>query len=255
MLETPETLDPRIGTAPPAPAVPAPGADDPVALRRTAGVVGLAGAVVMLGSAILMVATGPDIFTAIEDRTMGAYLAEAAEHRTVLTVHLALWIVGALAMALAVSLVAASSARSASALAARFVAAAAGGAVVVFFPMMMGVVHGLPGHPELVPVADAIGFAAVAADDVATVLILGVGGFLAVFSGRDRWAPRWLVRLGWVSLIVSLASLLPLGAVSLVTGYLVVLVGEALIISMSIVGLRGAPAGTGVGTGVGRSVR
>lgn len=211
-----------------------------VRTRRVAGALATGGAVVMAGSAALMYSTGADMFTAVDEREMGRFLTEASAHTTTLYAHLDLWVLGAVSMALAVAMFAATSAQTASALAARFLAAAAGGAVIVFFPMMAGIVFGLEGRPELAPVGEALAYGAIAADDIATVCIVGLAPFLAVRSGRGDWAPEWLVRLAWAPLLAATLGLLPLGSAEPAMGLLIVPVGLATMIALGVVGLRGS---------------
>lgn len=212
-------------------------------IRRTAALIGIAGAVVMSASTVVMYATGADIFTAVADRETADYLLDADDHRTALYLHLDMWVIGAVAMSLALVMIAATSRLSASALVARFAATAAAGAVIVFFPMMTGLIYGLGDRPEYAPVAEALGRTAIHADDIATLMILGVAGFATALAGRGDWASDGLVRFAAVPLFAGVLSLLPLGTAAAVASIVLVLSGLALVVAVGIVNLRPVPGG------------
>jgi hypothetical protein len=207
-------------------------------MRKVGGLVGILGAVVMLSSAVMMFSGGSDWLTAAQERTLGAFLTDVTNHSTLMYVHLAMWIAGATLMALSSSLFASSSPISAAALTSRFAATAGAGAVLVLFPLVIGVIYGFGGHPDQDLAATAMTQAATVADDVATVMIMGVGATLAVVAGRGTWAPGWLVRIAAVNGVVAALYFIPIEPVGVITSTLLVLTGETLVVAMGIVGLR-----------------
>lgn len=109
----PGTTEPE-GTEPGAAAPPAGGTGREATTRRVAGATVLLGVAVMVAGFVLMASTGTDLYGAVDDGEMPAYLREVGAHETVLTWHLELWTLGAVTMAVALALFAGTSAPSAS---------------------------------------------------------------------------------------------------------------------------------------------
>ena len=183
---------------------------------RMAGLTAIAGAITMLVGTALWAVSGANLDGALEDNTMGAYLAEAAAEGATLTANLGFWIVGVLLLGLGgILLSRLGDSDSAATAVARFAFTVGPAAGIVFFSVWLGIVLGLaPAHvagEQVEATALALGHAASVADWVATIVILSLGGVAVAVAGRDTWVPRWLFR--WAMLLAASGGLAALGLI------------------------------------------
>jgi hypothetical protein len=220
-------------------------AADPMQDARLAGVLAASGAGLMLAGAGLWASTGADIDLALVREEMPAYLAAAAGHRTTLIANLVLWIIGALVLG-AAGTVMAGVGTGAPALRslARYVYGVAAAVVTGAFLAWMALIVQGSAEPAAVDVAIAriVGWYAYRADCVATALIVGVGPALVSAAGRGEWVPRWLFTWGLVAAAAGIVSFAPYFVAGLPHELTLVIVpaGIGWTIAAAVVLLRGA---------------
>ena len=94
---------------------------------------------------------------------------------------------------------------------------------------------------ETVMAAEVVGWFALRADWVATILMVGLGPALLALSGRGTWAPRWLAVWGGVAAglgALTALAMLTGGAGLLTYGFLIIPVGIGWMIAAGVVLLR-----------------
>jgi len=182
---------------------------------------------------------GLDLDAALADNTMADYLSEAAGSTTAIMVNISLWITGGLIMALGVTLLSHSVRPSPAASIARFGSVAGAASLVMFFPLMMGLVLGLQGRPELDAVGVAFGQGATISDWVGSILIFAVAPGGIALAGRDDWVPGWVVKLAQATMALGVLTIIGLivGAVSPL-GVPLIVVGLVLTISLGVSAIR-----------------
>lgn len=163
--------------------------------RRAAGLASLTGALTMLAGAACWGASGTDLWAALANDTMAQHLADAAQARTLLLANMLLWIIGVLLMAIGGTLMAClcihrQSLAQAGAVGMRIAAAIA----MVSFVLMQAITMypSAEAGPAIIALYSAIGWAGANLDDIATVLIVGIGPLTLGIAGHGAWAPGWL---------------------------------------------------------------
>lgn len=179
---------------------------------RTAGLLAVAGALMMLAGAALWATTGTDIDVALVDETMADYLAAVSEHRATLVVNLCLWVVGAMALGGAGVLMAnVGTGRETTRQLARLAYSAGVPLAVVAFLAWKALILQLGGatDPAEVAIAEVVGWFAYRLDGVATALLVGLGPALVGAAGRGDWVPKWLFSWGLAAAVAGLLSFVP----------------------------------------------
>lgn len=163
---------------------------------RTASVTAIGGAVSMLIGAALYFSSGAnDLWAALADGEMAAYLISADAARGQLVANHSLWIVGVLLMGIAIRAMASIGGprRGPAAAAVSIATTAVPLAIVSFITMVSLAVQLAPNTTaSSVATAEVIGWIGARADDLATVLIIGVAPLLVARAARGDWLPRWL---------------------------------------------------------------
>lgn len=215
--------------------------DDSLSRRRTAALLSIIGAAAMgLGGAV-STSTGADLWGLVDgDVDVATYLAEAAGSVSTLHTAHAIWIVGVLVIALGGVLLTGRTTDAAST-AARATYAIGAALAIPAFMTMIALTRLAESGTDAPALAEALAFLGARLDDVATIVIIGIGPVLIALASRKTWMPRWLARfavLVGVAALVSAVSLFFGQAGSL--GLLLVPIGIAWTISAGIVTLRRA---------------
>lgn len=178
--------------------------------HRTAGTTAVAGASIMLAGAVCWGASGTDLWAALAAGTITQHRQDAHQAMGLLTANLLLWVLGVLLMS------------SAGSMMARLCTRRTGLAVLGRTCMLLGAAVAIPAFvlmyalalfPEAEPspahdtVYRTIGWAAAHMDDIATVLIVGLGPLALATAGHGAWAPGWLRTWGWLAGAVGLIGL------------------------------------------------
>ncbi|MEZ4989419.1 MAG: hypothetical protein R2824_03375 [Saprospiraceae bacterium] len=169
---------------------------------RIAGILAISGAVFMLIGAAVWGSTGIDLWQALAQGELPAYLAAAGNVKLQFTINTAFWITGVLCMGSAGTLMAAlPTRRQPLALMARLgFQTGVPLAIVAFLAMVSVVIQLSPDTSAVaVAVAETVGWIGARADDIATILIAAVGPLLISLAGKDHWVPRWLLRWGYAA--------------------------------------------------------
>lgn len=211
--------------------------------RATAGWVTIVGAVTMLVGAVLNTASGPEYEGAVTGRDVAGYLTDLDAARTVAIAGFSVWMVAICILCAGGVLLAASSSDGVARRISTFAFTTGAGTAVMFFSLWMAVPLVLaPAFVAGEPVetlAQTLLAAAVNADWLITVMIVGVGaGFMAI-AGRGDWAPGWLVGWGRIALAVGAASLVLVVLGMWDAAFVIVPVGLGLMLASGIAAVRG----------------
>lgn len=211
--------------------------------RKTAGWIAMAGVVGMASGAALVTASGVDADAALANRDIAGYLAGAYDAQSTLVTGLGVWMIAIAVLCAGGALLAATSPDGTARRLSTFGFTTGGGTAILFFSVWMGVIIGLaPAHAagqSVEAVALALLSGAVNADWVITVMIVGVGAGFLVLSGRGSWAPVWLVRWAYLSLVVGALALVSIVAGQRELAFVIVPIGLGLVVATSIVAIRG----------------
>ena len=210
----------------------------PSTARRHAGAGLATAALSMMSGAAVWASAGVDLDGAAETRTVHEILPDIATSSTALTATFALWLLGmTLYAATAPALARLDGASRLPSIAAGLIGLGAPMAASAYaaFLVLTNVLASAPGtDPTL---ANAVGYYATCADWVATVPMAGLVPAFVALSGRDSWAPRWMVGLAVVVLVASAATVVALLTGSGLTtfGFVIVPTGMVLTLSVGIV--------------------
>lgn len=168
------------------------------------GYVAIAGAISMLIGAAFWGASGTDLWQALADNQMDAYLTQLSEVRHLLVINTFFWILGVLLMATAGTLMAGycKSNPGLATMGKVFMRTAASVAIVAFVAMLA-----LAFYSKSAEVASITGWLGARLDGIATTLIVGFGALCLSIAGKDDWVPGWLKIWG---IIAGMAGLLAL---------------------------------------------
>lgn len=211
---------------------------------RAAGITAIVAAVTMLTGTAFWVASGTDLWAALEGDTIGEYLTDVAANSTLVTANLGFWILGAILLGLGGIMLSTLGDQDSPATAvARFAFTAGPAASIVFFSVWLGMVLGLApafvAGDQVEAVALALGHAIVIADEFATALILSLGGAALAVAGRHTWVPRWLFRWAMLSAVLGVLAIVALIVDALATlAFAIVPVGIGFMIAAGITALR-----------------
>lgn len=210
-------------------------------MRRT-GLLSIIGAVTMIIGALFWGITGTDLWAALADDTMAAYLTAVAEVKPLLVINTTFWILGALLLGVAgTMLVDCCDKRSLWAQVALVCyRTAVPLAIVAFLTMLVITIQIAPDtSATAVYLAEVMGWMGTKADDLATILLIGAAPLLLSLAGRHDWMPKWLVVWGFLAGLSGLFTLLGLFADGFVAvASLILPVGMGWMISAGVVLLR-----------------
>jgi len=212
--------------------------------RRAAGITAIVAAVTMLIGTAFWIAAGADLGAALEGDTIGEYLTDIAANSTLVTANLGFWILGVILLGLGGIMLSTLGDQDSPATAvARFAFTAGPAASIVFFSVWLGMVLGLApafvAGDQVEAVALALGHAIIFADEVATTLILSLGGAALAVAGRHTWVPRWLFRWAMLSAVLGVLAIVALIVDALATlAIAIVPVGLGFMIAAGITALR-----------------
>ncbi|MEX1043193.1 MAG: hypothetical protein WD532_12275 [Acidimicrobiia bacterium] len=203
----------------------------------------IVGALGMVIGAVFNLVSGADADVALENGDIAGYLAVAESGRQAALINLSVWIVAICVLCAGGVLLASSSRDGVSRTLSMFAFTTGAGTAVMFFSLWAGVVAVLApasaaGEP-VEAVAHALLMGAVNADWVITVMVLSVGGGFLVLSGRDDWAPTWLVRWAYLAFAAGLLALVVLVTGPRMLASIDVLIGIGLLIAAGVVATRG----------------
>ncbi len=207
---------------------------------RTAGLVALMGAVVMLVGAALYFAGGADAWLAVSSGDTEAYFTDAAANTTVLYAGLFFWVLGATTMAVGGGLLAGVGGGPAG-MAARSTYAIGAAAAVVAFLVLAALVRLAGSGSTSYELGDVLAFLGTTLDDVATIFIIGVSPVLVGLSGKATWMPGWLSVWAWLCGIAgAVATLAIFMGASSTLGFALVPIGIGWLIAVGVFSMRRA---------------
>jgi len=204
----------------------------------------LIGSACALIGAGLLAASGADIDVALASNEMAGYLTAAGESSQLLVANLTIWILMALLMGVAGTMMANLCVRRrAIAQIAMFSFWTGTSLVIAAYVAWLAVVVQIAPDTSATAVlmGEAVGWFASRADWVATILILASGPALVALAGRGEWAPTWLVRWSMVNALTGLLTAVAMltGGSGLSTyGFLIIPVGVGWMITAGVVLLR-----------------
>lgn len=177
-------------------------------IHRTSGLFALIGAITMLIGTVAWGSTGTDLWAALENGTMAEYLSAVTNVKTQLVINATFWGLGVIIMGMGITGLAEKPATNPvlARIASKCAQTGVAMGVISFILMLSLAIQIAPDiSPEAVQMANVIGWIGTRIDDVATILIIGVGPFCLSMAGRQQWVPGWLKTWG---IIVGLASIL-----------------------------------------------
>lgn len=202
----------------------------------------LIGSLCMLCGAALGVGSGADIDQAIYDKDLAGYLETAQAGQHLLIANLSIWIAGVILLGVGTTMMAFISDQGSPLVSlVRYNYWIAVPLVVASYMAWLAVVVQLApaGAPTSAAIAEAMGWFAVRADWVGTVLVLGTGPVLIAAAGRSTWVPGWLHIWSYIALFAGLLTTLAQYAGGLTTyGFLIIPVGMGWMLGASLVLFR-----------------
>jgi hypothetical protein len=175
-----------------------------------AGYVSVSGAVSMLIGAAFWGASGTDLWQALADKQMEAYLSQLEAVRQMLVINTFFWVLGVLLIATAGTLMSGFciSKPGLAQMGMVFMRTAASVAIVSFLAMLALAFYSKP-----VEAASITGWLGARLDDIATMLLIGFGPLCLSIAGKGDWVPRWLNIWGFLAGFTGI-----LGIIGLLTG-------------------------------------
>ncbi len=206
-----------------------------MATRKTwtfAGGVSIAGAISMLIGAACWGASGTDLWQALATYQMENYLSQLPEVRQLLVINICFWILGALLMATAGTLMAGfcTSNRGLAQMAKVFSGTGASIAIVSFITMLSLAIV-IPSSD----VATVVGWIGARLDDIATILIVGFSPLCLSIAGKGEWVPGWLLIWGYLAGITGFLGIISMLTGIVVLGFIIVPIGIGWMIAAGIV--------------------
>lgn len=207
--------------------------------RRAGGLLSIVGAVAMGTGGAVYTSTGADLWGLVDgDVDINTYLADAAA--SVSTLHTAhtIWIAGVLALALGgVLLTGRSSDDPSTAARATYTIGAA--LAIPAFMTMIALTRLAETGADAPALTEALAFLGARLDDLATVVIVGLGPVLITIANRRTWMPGWLAALGVACGAAGLLSIISIYfGQSATLGFLIVPIGLAWTLAAGIVTIR-----------------
>lgn len=214
--------------------------------EKTASRVGaitiFSGAVCMLAGAAVWGASGADIDQALYDNDLAGYLRNALATQNLLILNLSLWILGAILLGAGANMTALLSRQNpVLSQLLKYNYGIAIPLVAASYMAWLAVVvrSAASDSPEAAAIAETVGWFAVRADWLATVLVLGTGPVLIALAGKGIWMPDWLRVWSYGCLFAGLLTTVAQYAGGLTTyGFLIIPVGMGWMIALSVVLFR-----------------
>lgn len=199
----------------------------------------LIGSLCMFTGAALWGGSGADLDQALATDQLSIYLTSASESSSFLIANLTFWIIGAMLLGLAGTLMSNICTRQpvVAKIAEYIYGLSATLAIASFIAWLSIVVRLAPdGAPAAALIAEAIGWFASRTDWLATSLIIGFGPALISLAGRNDWVPRWLLIWAGLACLAGVLCVIGIFAGNLSTyAFLVVPVGLGWTIAASFV--------------------
>lgn len=199
----------------------------------------LLGSICMLGGAAIWGASGADMDASMAANDIVGYLSVAKESKTMLIANLSIWIVGVIILGVAASMMTyLSRENSVLSIIARYNYGVGIPLVVISYVAWLSVVVRLTAYdPSSVSVvAETMGWFAVRADWVATVLVLGTGPLLLALAGKNSWVPKWLFVWSYFCLAAGILNIIAMFTGDFSTyGFLIIPVGMGWMVASSVV--------------------
>ncbi|MBK8555254.1 MAG: hypothetical protein IPL65_05535 [Lewinellaceae bacterium] len=202
----------------------------------------LTGSVCMLAGAGIGIASGADLDTALYANDMKGFLEQALANQNLLIINLSLWITGVILLGAGATMMAMLSEQNAvKSMLVRYNYWIAVPLVVASYMAWLAVVVRLASSvsPEAAAIAESMGWFAVRADWLATVLVLGTGPVLVTAAGSGIWVPNWLRVWSYLALVAGMLNTIAQYFGGLTTyGFLIIPIGMGWMIAAGVVLLR-----------------
>jgi len=208
-------------------------------LRRAGGLLSIIGAVAMGTGGAFYTSTGADLWGLVDgDVDINTYLADAAASVSTLLVAHTIWIAGIVALTLGgVLLTGRSSDHTSTAARATYTIGAA--LAIPAFMTMIALTRLAETGADAPALTEALAFLGARLDDLATVIVVGLGPVLITIANRRTWMPGWLAALGVASGAAGLLSIISMFfGQSASLGFLIVPIGLAWTLAAGIVTIR-----------------
>ncbi|MBK9018060.1 MAG: hypothetical protein IPM82_30690 [Saprospiraceae bacterium] len=162
---------------------------------RTGAMALLLGSICMLAGAAIGISSGTDLDQSLYDSNMAGYLGGSLDTQNLLILNLSLWILGVALLGAGAAMTALLSRQNlVPATLVKYNYWIAVPLVLVSYMAWLAVVvrTSASASPEAAAIAETVGWFAVRADWVGTVLVLGTGPVLISSAGKGIWVPNWL---------------------------------------------------------------
>lgn len=214
----------------------------------------IAGAICALVGAGLWISTGSgtDLDAALVQDDVAGYLTAVGENQTAIIANLVIWIVMAFLLGIAgTSMAALGRQRASTARVGAYCYYVGVPVVITAYSAWLAIVVRLApdASAEAIMLTDVMGWFAVRADWIATILIVGIGPTFVALAGRGTWAPGWLVIWSYVTAVtaaLNAAAMLTGGAGLSTYGFAIIPVGVLWMIAAGTALLRWRPGGRGL---------
>ncbi|HEY7680223.1 MAG TPA: hypothetical protein VIC04_06845 [Terriglobia bacterium] len=176
---------------------------------RAAGIALIWGCLCMIAGAALWASSGTDLWTTLHLRDMADHLFAASAARTALLANLTLWVIGVLLLGFGGSVAASTFVqRPNAALAAQLCFRTGVPLAILAFIVMAAILVEIGNDRTMtnIRIAEILAWIATRTDDVATALIICGGPFFLAQTGWRDWAPRFLVRWGYLAGLTVLSA-------------------------------------------------
>ena len=211
-------------------------------LKRFGGYAAISSALFMIIGAVFQSYSETNLWMALIDNDIQPILEQYKNVKTILTINFSFWILGVIFLGITGSILVELCTRERIfAKVALVCYQLAVPLAVLSFLMMLSLAIQIPTEfsESSLAAVKIIGWISVRADDIATLLFLGVGPFFISLSGRSDWIPKWLVRWGYLAGPVAVISILVFYSPELHSFSLLILpVGLGWMISVGIVLLK-----------------
>lgn len=204
----------------------------------------LLGSACAITGAALGIASGADLDVAFAHDDMAAYLATAGAHTGMLVANLTIWIVMAFLLGIAATaMTSLCERRWVLARVARYMYGTGVPLVIGAYVAWLAIVVQIAPDtsPAAVQVAEVVGWFAIRADWVATILVVGIGPTMIAHAGHGEWVPTWLVRWSYVTAfagVLTAVAMLTGGSGLTTYGFLIIPVGVGWMIAAGVVLVR-----------------
>ena len=220
---------------------------------RIGGYTAIVGALCAITGAALWVGSGTDMDRSLVEGDMASYLASAGQSSGLLIANLTIWIVMAFLMGIAATCMASLClARQVLARIAIYCYAVGVPILLTAYVAWLAIITQLAPEPSpiSVQIAGTVGWFSSRAVWIASILGVGIGPLMLALAGRDEWAPRWLVRWSYLTVVAAMlnAAAMLTGGQGLSTyGFLIIPVGVGWMLAAGVALLRRLRVTTTVG--------